>query len=81
MCRSTLPFSYPMSISHLTLLCSVYRDTYAERWSDVVDLIASDYASPAASRLAVRLVFAVYVLPIDLRGSSQQHLHSWPEEG
>ena len=35
---------------------------YTERWSDVVNVLSSENASPAALRLAVRLLFAVHVL-------------------
>jgi hypothetical protein len=34
----------------------------SDKWQSVAAVIASDHASPAAKRLALRLTFAVYIM-------------------
>ena len=82
--RMSLYAALQLPGKHRTLLSrpphSIFQGL-TEQWSDIVDMIASDYASPAAIRLAIRLVFAVYVLPLDLRGLSGAPDRLWPVDG
>ncbi|KAF5377507.1 hypothetical protein D9615_005280 [Tricholomella constricta] len=47
-----------------------------EKWESVIDVIGSNKTSPAAIRLATRLVFAAYVMAPQLNGDEEQDLNT-----
>ncbi|KAJ3554696.1 hypothetical protein NM688_g2967 [Phlebia brevispora] len=50
-------------------------------WADTLAVISSEFASPAASRLAVRLAFAAYVLQFKLAANDPTEEPVWPTTG
>ncbi|KDQ63765.1 hypothetical protein JAAARDRAFT_189303 [Jaapia argillacea MUCL 33604] len=59
---SQLPGSVTPYGSH-----TAYLEPFSESWADIIPLIASTLASPAAIRLALYLVFGVYVMGPQLK--------------
>lgn len=60
--QSELLPNYQVFFSMLSLRLYRYIRMSSEKWQSMSNIIASNEASPAAQRLALRLLFAAYVI-------------------